>query len=283
MTATSRTIRVGLLGRGIEASSSPAIHECEAEAQGLGLSYELFDFDQLGLPDTALGSQLAQLAEEGFAGTNVTHPFKQAVIPLLDEIDPTARALGAVNCVRFKGRRVIGSNSDWIGFTFLLDDGLPKAHRKVVAQVGAGGAGSATAYSLIATGTAELRLHDQSADQVATLSARLQTAFPDAVIIVCGSPDEAISGADGVVQATPVGMAEHPGMPFDPALLRLHQWLAEVIYFPRETELLRAARQRGLATADGTAMVIGQAAEAFRLFTGVEPDRSRMLARLRRT
>ena len=86
----------------------------------------------------------------------------------------------------------------------------------------------------------------------------------------------ALAGADGVVQATPVGMASHPGTPFDPALLHAGQWLAEVIYFPRETALLRAARQRGCTTLDGAGMAVFQAVQAFELFTGRPADPARM-------
>ena len=280
MTAAPSPIKVGLLGRGIAASSSPAIHETEAACLGVALTYELFDFDLLGLADNALAETLAQLKDRGFSGVNITHPFKQAVIPLLDEVDPTAASLGAVNTVTFRDGRMIGSNTDWIGFQFLLELALPPSNRNVVAQIGSGGAGSATAFALLESGTRELRIHDSSSDRIEALASRLHSAFPEAHIVSCATPVAAIDGADGVVQSTPVGMEAHPGMPFDPELLEAGQWLADVIYFPRETQLLKAARRRGMATADGTAMVVGQAAEAFRQFTGVEPDRDRMLAAL---
>ena len=88
---------------------------------------------------------------------------------------------------------------------------------------------------------------------------------------------------DGVIHATPMGMAEHPGMAVDEEVLRPEMWVTDVVYFPLETELLRVARQRGCRTLDGGGMVVFQAAEAFRLFTGVEPDRERMLADFRRS
>lgn len=280
MMSSTSPIKVGLLGRGITASASPAIHETEAGCLGLTLTYELFDFDVLGLADDALADMVSQLIGRGFSGVNITHPFKQAVIPLLDAVDPTAASLGAVNCVTFHEGRTSGSNTDWIGFQFMLDVALPQEKREIVAQIGSGGAGSATAFALLHSGTRELRIHDTSSVRIEALSNRLQSAFPDARLIACATPAAAIDGACGVVQSTPVGMARHPGMPFDPALLTADQWLADVIYFPRETELLKAARRRGLATADGAPMVVGQAAEAFLRFTGVEPDRDRMLAAL---
>ncbi len=280
MTDAASPIKIGLLGRGIGASSSPVIHETEATRLGLALTYDLFDFDALGLADEALADMLAQLVERGFRGVYVTHPFKQAVIPLLDEVDSTAASLGAVNCVSFDDGRMSGTNTDWIGFAFMLDLAFPQQPRDVVAQIGSGGAGSATAFALLHSGTRELRIHDMSADRVDALANRLRSAFPEASIVSSATPAAAIEGACGVVQSTPVGMVAHPGMPFDPDLLSSGQWLADVIYFPRETELLKAAQTRGLATAGGAPMVIGQAAEGLRRFTGVEPDRDRMLAAL---
>ena len=271
-------IRTGLLGRGIGGSASPAIHEREAAAIGIALRYELIDFDRLALADDELGAQIDKLASEGFTGVNVTHPFKQAVIPLLDEIEETAQILGAVNCVSFSDGRKRGLNSDLPGFAFLLEHDLAGAALGIVAQIGAGGAGSATAFALLAAGTRDLRLCDTSRARAAELAVRLTAAFPLARIAVTDNPADAIAGADGVVQATPIGMEAHPGMPFDPALLEAHQWLADIIYFPRETELVQAAKERGLRAVGGSAMVIGQASEPFRRFTGCEPDRERMLA-----
>ncbi len=148
MNAVTSHIRVGLLGRSITASSSPAIHEAEAACLNLALSYELFDFDVLGLADDALADKLSELRQRGFGGVHITHPFKQAVIPLLDEMDLAAASLGAVNCVTFREGRMFGSNTDWIGFQFMLDLALPQERRDIVAQIGSGGAGSATAFAL---------------------------------------------------------------------------------------------------------------------------------------
>ncbi|MCJ2184728.1 shikimate dehydrogenase [Novosphingobium sp. 1949] len=280
-TSATRTRTAGLVGRAILASQSPVIHETEAAEHGAALAYMLVDFDALGLDDAALGPTLDLLRGIGLSGVNITHPFKQQVIDLLDEVEPTARALGAVNCVRFEDGRMIGFNSDWVGFGWLLDSALPGRALACVAQMGAGGAGSATAWALLAKGTRELRLHDVSAERCEALAQRLRTHFPEADVRVVSSAAEAIAGADGVVQSTPVGMADHPGVPFDPDLLEARQWLADVIYFPRESELVRRARAAGLVAVGGEAMVVGQAADPFRRFTGLEPDRARMMEALR--
>ena len=271
-------ILAGLVGRGIGASASPAIHMREAAAQGIALRYDLIDFDALELEDGALGVQLDSLAAGGYAGVNITHPFKQAVIPLLDEVDATALALGAVNCVVFRGARKIGYNSDWLGFAYLVESELAGHSTETVVQVGAGGAGSATAYALLSSGTRDLRICDSDESRAQALAERLAALFQGARLSSAPAIDAALTGADGVVQATPVGMASHPGVPFEPALLSPGQWLADIIYFPRATELVQAARARGLHAVGGSAMVIGQASLPFECFTGQPANRQRMLA-----
>ncbi len=272
------TILAGLVGRGIAASASPAIHQREAREHGLSLEYRLVDFAALELADDALEAKLEELVAGGFAGVNITHPFKQQVIPLLDEVDETALALGAVNCVAFRDGRMIGSNSDWIGFTFLMQHDLAGAKLDCVTLIGAGGAGSAASYALLRLGVGELRILETDADRAQALADRLRATGLGSTISCHADPAAALDGADGVVQASPVGMAAHPGMPIDPELLSASQWFAELVYFPRETELLKAARAKGLRATGGTAMAIGQAVAPFTAFTGVEPDFERMLA-----
>lgn len=271
------TIAAGLIGRDILRSASRQIHEAEAAALGLALIYRLVDFSHLGLADAQLGPTLDFLAGIDFAGVNVTHPFKQAVIPLLDEIDETAHALGAVNCVQFVGGRKIGTNSDWVGFQWLLESQLAGASLDVVAQIGAGGAGSATAYALLRAGVTTLRLFDPVTDRARALANRLTPFFPTARIKIARCATEAIGGSAGVVQATPIGMTTHPGTPFNPALLERAQWFADIVYFPRETEMVKQASALGLRAVGGAAMVIGQAVQPFRMFTGVDPDPARMM------
>lgn len=271
-------INAGLIGRGIAKSESPAIHSREAAAQGIDLHYDLIDFDVLKLADDALGAKLQQLADLGFSGVNITHPFKQAVMPLLDEVEATAKALGAVNCVSLRDGKKVGSNSDWLGFSFLMQQELPGVSLERVALVGAGGAGSATAYALLHMGVGELRIFDADQERAEVLAARLEGVSSTSRIVCKSDAAGAILGADGIVQASPIGMAAYPGTPFDPDMLSARQWLADIIYFPRETEIVRVASARGLRVAGGAAMAVGQAGLPFSIFTGAEPDLERMFA-----
>jgi shikimate dehydrogenase len=212
----------------------------------------------------------------GFAGLNITHPCKQAVLPLLTDLSEDARALGAVNTVVLRDGRRWGHNTDWVGFAANFRQGLPDPSIQRVVQLGAGGAGAATAYAILKTGAGHLTLVDLDASRSAALAARCNSIFGEGR--ACASDDIAASlaGADGLIHATPTGMFGHPGMALPASLLRASLWVAEIVYFPLETELLRAARAAGCRTLDGSGMAVHQAVEAFRLFSGLEPDATRM-------
>lgn len=269
---------VGLIGRDIAASRSPWLHEQEARAQGLRLLYRLFDFAARGWDEDELPRLLAALATLGAAGCNVTYPYKQSVIGMLDGLSAEAAAVGAVNTIVFEGGRTIGHNTDVIGFGEALEGGLGARPYARVVQMGAGGAGAATAHALLRHGVAELTLIDVDAARAATLVAQLATAFPDRRIRVGSDTTAALAGADGLVNATPMGMSKLPGLPVPAEALGPRLWVADIVYFPLDTALIVEARQRGCPVIDGSTMVVGQAAAAFGLFTGRQADRARMRA-----
>lgn len=269
-------VLLGLIGAGIQRSRTPALHEHEGAAQGLNCLYQLIDLECLGLTVEALPDLLTAAERMGFAGLNITHPCKQAVIPLLTGISPDAAALGAVNTVVLRKGQRTGHNTDWTGFYAALRNGLPGASLDRVAQLGAGGGGSATAYAALKLGVRHIRIVDADPARSGALVERLNRAFGDGRASVSPHAGEALEGADGMIQATPVGMHGHAGLPLSAELLRPELWVAEIVYFPLETELLRAARGIGCRTLDGSRMAVGQAIDAFRLFTGREPDPERM-------
>ncbi|WUS44911.1 shikimate dehydrogenase [Streptomyces mirabilis] len=277
---TMDTYLVGLIGSGIGPSLSPALHEREADRQGLRYVYRLIDIDVLGVGPEAVGDLVRAARDLGFDGLNITHPCKQLVIDHLDELAPQAAALGAVNTVVFEGGRAIGHNTDVTGFAASFARGLPDAPLERVVQLGAGGAGAAVAHAVLTLGAGHVTVVDAMPDRAADLAAGLNRHF-GAGRAAAATPD-ALGGllgrADGVVHATPTGMAAHPGLPFPAELLHPGLWVAEVVYRPLETELLRTARAVGCATLDGGGMAVFQAVDAFRLFTGREPDAVRMLA-----
>ncbi|MBE9603733.1 shikimate dehydrogenase [Acetobacteraceae bacterium H6797] len=271
------SLLAGLIGTGIGGSLTPAMHEREGAEQGLRLVYRRIDLTELGLGVEALPELLTAAQRFGFAGLNITHPCKQAVIPLLDELSEDARALGAVNTVVFEDGKRIGHNTDGSGFAEGFRRGLPDVRRERVVQLGAGGAGSAVAHALLGLGVGRLAIHDPDKAKAAAVVASVTARFGEGCAVVCEDLGAEMAAADGLVNCTPIGMAKYPGLPLPEEMLRPALWVAEIIYFPLETALLRKARSLGCRTLDGGGMAVFQAVGAFRFFTGLEPDAGRMV------
>ena len=277
----SDEFRVGLVGEGIAESLTPAMHLREAALHGIAYEYHVFDLAPDSREAADLGIYLRELRHAGYAAVNVTHPFKQRVIHSLDSLSDAAGTIDAVNLVLL-GERLTGENTDWSGFEWAIAAGLPGADFGLVAQIGAGGAGSATAYALLRHGAADVVVFDEEAARARRVAERYAPLFPGQHIRAepLGALTRVLAMADGVVHATPIGMAKHPGTAFDVARLAPDAWLAEVVYRPIETELVRAARARGHRVLDGSRMAVGQAVDSFRLITGIEPDAERMGAHM---
>jgi len=242
----------------------------------VSLTYELFDFKVLGLAEDALGPFLRRLSEQGYCGVNVTHPYKQSVMSVLDDIDNGADLVGAVNTVVLRDGRLVGHNTDMPGFRESFVQGLPGASLERVLQLGAGGAGAAVACALLSLGTGQLEIADIRRERAESLAARLRPRFASAQVMVRDVASQETSGFSGLVNTTPIGMAGHPGSPIEESRLDPSMWVVDVVYFPLKTQLLRQARHRGCRVLDGSGMVVLQAAEAFRIMTALEPDALRM-------
>ena len=270
-------VLAGLIGAGIQASRAPALHEQEGAEQGLRYVYKLIDLDQLRLGAAALPELLTAAERLGFAGLNVTHPCKQSILPLLTDLSEEARALGAVNTVLLRDGERVGHNTDWWGFVESFRRGLPEAKLDRVVQLGAGGGGAAVAYAALTLGTQHLTILDLDSARASQLAARLSARFGGGRVVPGADLAEAMREAEGLIHATATGMAKYPGLPLPEQLLRPALWVAEIVYFPLQTELLRVAKRIGCRTLDGGGMAVFQAVEAFRLFTGRRPNAERML------
>ncbi|WP_407184685.1 shikimate dehydrogenase [Bradyrhizobium centrosematis] len=263
---------VALIGSGIAASRTPPMHEAAADAAGIRYLYKKVDLAELKLGVEALPELLTAAKRMGFDGLNVTHPCKQAILSLLDELSPDAEALGAVNTVVIRDGRMTGHNTDWFGFAENFRRNMQGAPLGRVVQFGAGGAGAAVAFALMKLGVRELTMIDVDMAKAQSVVDSLSPRFAEARLKVGQDVAAAVAAADGIVNATPVGMDKYPGTPLPTALLRPDLWVAEIVYFPLETALLRTARALGCRTVDGGGMAIFQGTEAFRLFTGISPD-----------
>ncbi|MBB2493517.1 shikimate dehydrogenase [Aquipseudomonas ullengensis] len=275
---TQKAILAGLIGAGIQASRTPALHEHEGAAQGMRYLYRLIDLDALKLDLNALPELLKGAELMSFTGLNITFPCKQAIIPLLDELSDEARGIGAVNTVVLKDGKRVGHNTDCLGFAEGLRRGLGDVDRRRVVQMGAGGAGAAVAHALLSEGVEQLTVFEVDPSRAQGLVDNLNAHFGNGRALVGVDLAGAVAAADGLVNTTPVGMAKLPGMPLPAAYLHAGLWVAEIIYFPLETELLKHARALGCRTLDGGTMAVFQAVKAFELFSGAVADAERMQA-----
>lgn len=268
---------VGLIGSNIQKSLSPALHEDACTGAGLRGHYHLMDLDTL--PGRSLESLLHAARTVGFAGVNVTYPCKEAVLPLLDEVSPEARQIGAVNTVTVdRSGRTCGHNTDRIGFRRAFEEtlGSSQVRGKTVLLVGAGGAGRAVAFALIDLGAGCVLVHDTEAERARRLADTLGAEFGKNRSRAAETIASAMATSAGVVNATPVGMLGVPGIPVPLDVICSDQWVADVIYTPLATGLIEGARAKGCMVMGGAGMCVHQAAELFRLFTGRVPDLPRM-------
>ncbi|WP_334065959.1 shikimate dehydrogenase [Nereida ignava] len=265
-------MKAALIGKGIAASLTPTLHEAEGAALGLDYTYGRYDLATLQYAGWSLAMAVDAAQAAGCRGVNVTYPFKQDVMALLDEISPQARDIGAVNTVVFEGDRRIGHNTDYIGFSAAFEREMQGISRETVLLLGAGGAGCAVGLSMIDLGAKTLWIHDKNQDAAQDLADRLADLRPDASCAVWASQGE----VDGIINATPMGMASHPGQAISLDDVTTRQFIGDIVYFPLQTALLCDAAARGLRVMTGGGMAVGQAAETFKLFTGHAPYLSRM-------
>lgn len=276
---TRKNFRIGLIGAGIQFSSSPRIHMDEAKSIGIPYSYELIDLDLQPESTSALPRLLEAAEQQGFAGVNVTFPCKQSVLPLLDELSADAAILQSVNTVVFRDGKRYGHNTDWWGFVESFRLGLPDVALDTVALVGAGGAGSAAAYGILQLGVKSLVIHDSNYARAQDLAARMAAHFPRSNVTAERDMMTALRNIDGVIHATPTGMAKMPGLALPQEAIQPPLWVTDIVYVPLTTALLELALARGCRVLNGGGMAVLQAARAFYLFCGYTPDHARMLAR----
>jgi shikimate dehydrogenase len=268
---------LGLIGANIMGSLSPALFADAFAAAGIDGFYHLIDIDRLR--ERRLPQLLDAMRVAGFAGANITFPFKQDILPLLDAVDPDAAQTGAVNTVAIAPNGdMTGHNFDRPGWRHSFEEvfGRSSAEGATVVLIGAGGAGHAVAFALMDLGVVRLVVHDREAARANELCANIVEQYGMSRCRVARDLEHEIAGADGVVNATQTGMHSFPGNPVPASAIRATHWCADVIYTPVETEFLRAAAAKGARVLGGGNMCVHTAVGAFRLFTGIAPDVMRL-------
>jgi len=243
------------------------MHEQAARALGIRYHYHLIEVAGAGRDE--LRALLDSVRRLGFAGVNVTFPYKEAVVDLLDELSPVVAAMGAINTVVVRNHRLVGHNTDTTGFARAVSDLVEDAGQGAVALIGAGGVGKAIAFALAKLGVAEVRIFDTDRTRADRLALVLR-AHGKAVAVT--NVEDAVRDAVGVVNATSVGMLPSQATPVPDTLLHDGLWVADAVYYPLLTPLLTAAKAKGARIITGRALAIYQAADAFELFTGLSPS-----------
>lgn len=260
---SQRRFRVGVIGDPVAHSISPAMHQPALDSLGVAATYERWHTPLADLP-----ARIESLRMPDVLGANVTVPHKLAVMPLIDHVSALATRAGAVNTIVNRDGVLHGDNTDVYGFQRSLLDACADASTRTVLILGAGGAARGVALALEAIGVPRVIVQNRNPERMADLIADLAPLAIEAI-----GPDglpSALTHAGIVVNATALGW--HPGeTPLAAELLDLcgaETLVVDLTY--RDTDLLRAARARGLATLDGLAMLVHQGARALELWTGKE-------------
>jgi shikimate dehydrogenase len=262
---TGKTRVCGIFGYPIEHSLSPQMHNAAFKALGLDYLYV-----PVKVAPEDLAAAIKAIRALNLAGVNITIPHKEKVIPLLDDLSPDAKAIGAVNTIVNCGGRLIGDNTDGKGFIkSLTGENKIKLQGKKVVLLGAGGAGRSIGVSLLNNNIQALSLYDVAESRRNSLAAELKGMSSPKKVKTLSRNDlpDAIKGADILVNATPIGMKPTDPCVVDPDLLTKKLFIYDIVY-NCETALLKAAKRRKIKCANGLGMLVNQGAIAFELWTG---------------
>ncbi len=247
----------GVIGYPVSHSLSPAMHNAALRALGISAVYGAFEVPPEDLPTAISGVRAL-----GIGGLSVTVPHKETVMAYLDEVDPVAARIGAVNTVVNRGGRLFGTNTDWLGVKRSLEEaGLELSGKKAVV-VGAGGAARAVIYALRELG-AEVEIYNRTVEKAERLARDFGgRAYPLAEILR--------ASGEILIQTTSVGLRSWEN-PVPPEIFRNFRTAMDIVYVPLRTRFLSEAEAAGCQTIDGLRMLVHQGAEQFKLFTGKEP------------
>ena len=272
---TGRTALTGLLGSPVAHSLSPMMHNDSFRHLGLDYVYLCFDVNEDNLKEAVNGLKIC-----GIRGFNLTMPDKNRMAELADALSPAAELIGAVNTVVNDNGRLVGHNTDGVGFIRSLADYGFSPEGKTVTLLGAGGAATAIAAQAALDGVKELRIFARPNSRFHERTVRLVDDINRQTGCVCTLSDltdttalrSSLEESALLVNGTPVGMAPDTEVSVitDPSMFHKDLFVSDIIYNPRETRLMRLAKEAGCRTSNGLFMLLYQGAEAFRLWTGQE-------------
>jgi shikimate dehydrogenase len=264
-----QTIKLGLLGNNLGRSRAKDLNELLGELHGLNVTYEPMDLiDRPG--NVSIKQELERCRDLGFRAVNVTHPYKREAFSCVSTMKHFPDGLTSINTVLFNDGQMLADNTDFSGccrsFRNLFGSGFKPGR---VLMLGAGGVGVAIAYALKEIGAEELVIFDINKDISTDLVEQFQGARTS---IRLAEPDliDEMEQADGLVNATPIGMFQYPGNPFPIAGIKSQSWAFDAIYTPENTEFLDVCRKRRIETLSGFYLFLYQGLDAFKHFTGID-------------
>ena len=267
----SQTIKLGLLGNNLGRSRAKNLHELLGELHGLDVTYQPMDLIHSD-PPVSIARELERCKNEGFRGVNVTHPYKVEAFAHITTMPGFPEGLTSVNTVLFADEGLLADNTDFSGCcqAFRHQFGSDFKPGRVL-MLGAGGVGVAIAFALKQFGVEELVVKDLNEDTSSALVAQL-SASGMSVRLPHGDLLAEMQQADGLVNATPVGMFQYPGNPFPEGGFKDQRWAFDAVYTPENTEFLDMCRRRGIETLSGFYLFLFQGLDAFKHFTGITAD-----------
>ncbi|MGL4312012.1 MAG: shikimate dehydrogenase family protein [Paracoccaceae bacterium] len=264
-----RTWRLGLIGGNIAASRSPVLHMVCALSVGGNASYDLIIPEERGL---GLAGLLDQCAKHGFDGVNVTYPYKEQVAKLVPAGNPVVTAMGSSNTIRFTPEGPRAFNTDYSGFVAAFRERFGASPGRVLV-IGAGGVGRAVTFGLAELGSTGIVLHDSDPAKVASLARAIAKQYPGLPVQTAEPGQLAdLSGLDGAVNCTPLGMVGRPGSPLPDGVRGAVSWAFDAVYTPDRTEFRRQVEASGATFLSGYELYFHQGVQAFQIFTGEQPD-----------
>ncbi len=259
-------LKLGLIGDNIRESRAPALHRLAGRLDGFDVTYDLLIPAELGLDFDAL---FRNCHASGMRGLNITLPYKERVLALIEVGDPFIRSIGSANTVVFEPHGPVGHNTDYSGFMAAYRERFGSMPPGTVVLVGAGGVGRAVSFALAKLGATGVRIVDNNAAKAAALARALEAAFGDAIAVqTFEDVATAINGGDGIVNCTPVGMSGYPGSPVPAEALGGCKWAFDAVYTPVDTQFKQDCERAGVAFLTGYELFFNQGVDAFRIFAG---------------
>jgi shikimate dehydrogenase len=257
-------LKLGLIGDHIAQSRAPNLHETAGKLTGLDVSYDLLVPADLALDFDAV---FERARATGYHGLNITYPYKERVMPKVSVTDPLVAAIGAVNTVVFSAAGPQGYNTDYSGFMLAYRTVRGDAPPGTVCLIGTGGVGKAVAFGLLQLGAKAIRCCDTDTDKAQALATALNALGTSTKIEVSDTTVLAASGADGVINCTPLGMSDIGGSPLPASAMKGAFWAFDAVYTPVNTVFLQDAAAGGLTVISGYELFFGQGIDAWAFFT----------------